>query len=149
MPRAPRGKRVLSAETGSFIVAGRAPKGQPAPYFDRSRKLMTWWLDRVARHRVRGTTFATYREQLPQVDEKIGGVTVRTLRPEQVTALISDLVEPPSHSPSGTQNWVATPTGSTSRTLQRRGSGPDRRDRGQQSRPRCAWRTHIDAGGRG
>ena len=139
----------VDAETGSFIVAGRAPNGQAAPYFDKARnvwvapwtkpdgkvgrptgrtralaeasrdrraseaaqevkfarlkegfhadstlaELMTWWLDHIARHRVRGTTFATYRKQLHQVEGKIGSVAVRSLRPEQVTTLISDLVD--------------------------------------------------------
>jgi integrase len=149
MPRAPRGKRVVDAASGSFIVAGRAPNGQAAPYFDKSRnvwvapwtkpdgkvgrptgrtralaeasrarhvaeavevakfgrlkegfhadstlaELMTWWLEHVARHRVRGTTFATYRKQLRQVEDRIGGAPVRSLRPEQVTTLMSDLVD--------------------------------------------------------
>jgi len=30
-------KRVLDAVSGSHTVVGRAPNGQPAPYFDRSR----------------------------------------------------------------------------------------------------------------
>ncbi len=37
MPRAPRGKRVLDAVSGSYTVVGRAPNGEPEPYFDRSR----------------------------------------------------------------------------------------------------------------
>jgi integrase len=149
MPRAPRGKRIVDVDTGSFIVAGRAPNGQAAPYFDKSRnvwvapwtkpdgkigrptgrtrslaeasrdrdiaeaaelakygrlkdgfhaestltELMNWWLERIARHRVRGTTFATYRKQLKQVENRIGGLVVRTLRPEQLTTLMSDLVD--------------------------------------------------------
>jgi hypothetical protein len=149
MPRAPRGKRIVDVDTGSFIVAGRAPNGQAAPYFDKSRnvwvapwtkpdgkigrptgrtrslaeasrdrdiaeaaelakygrlkdgfhaestltELMNWWLERIARHRVRGTTFATYRKQLKQVEDRIGGLVVRTLRPEQLTTLMSDLVD--------------------------------------------------------
>ena len=121
MPRAPRGERVQDTETDSFIVVGRAFKGQAAPYFDRSRnvwvapwtkpdgktgrptgrtralaeasrdrhiiaaaaetakfaplaegfhegttiaELSRWWLDNVARHRVRGTTSTTYDKQL-------------------------------------------------------------------------------------
>ena len=149
MPRAPRGKRVVDAETGSFIVAGRAPNGQAAPYFDKARnvwvapwtkpegkigrptgrtralaeasrdrhiaeaaelakygrlkegfhaestlaELMAWWLERIARHRVRGTTFATYRKQLRQVEDRLGSAVVRTLRPEQVTSLMSELID--------------------------------------------------------
>jgi len=37
MPRAPRGKRVLDAVSGSYTVVGRAPNGEAEPYFDRSR----------------------------------------------------------------------------------------------------------------
>lgn len=32
MPRAPRGKRVLDAVSGSYTVVGRAPNGEPEPY---------------------------------------------------------------------------------------------------------------------
>jgi hypothetical protein len=38
-PSAPRGKRVRDTATGSFIVVGRAPNGQPEPYFDRARNV--------------------------------------------------------------------------------------------------------------
>ena len=37
MPRAPRGKRVVDQATGRITVAGRAPNGEPEPYFDRTR----------------------------------------------------------------------------------------------------------------
>ncbi len=148
MPRAPRGKRVDDAHTGSFIVVGRAPKGQAAPYFDRSRsvwvapwtkpdgktgrptgrtrslaeasrdrhiaaaaetakfaplaegfhegttigELSRWWLDNVARHRVRGTTWTTYDKQLRLVGAHLGDVPVRKLRIEQVTSFVAKVV---------------------------------------------------------
>ncbi len=149
MPRAPRAKRVLDPSTGTYRVIGRAPNGQPEPYFDRSRdvwvapwrkpdgrvgrptgktkaaaiasrdrhvaaaeeasrcaplaegfttrstlaELGRWWLDNVARHRVRVTTLATYEKQLRLIAGHLGEVPVRQLRPEQVTAFISDLVD--------------------------------------------------------
>lgn len=37
MPRAPRGKRVLDAVSGSYTVVGRAPTGEPEPDSDGSR----------------------------------------------------------------------------------------------------------------
>ena len=126
------------AETGSFIVAGRAPKGQAVPYFDKSRnvwvapwakpdgktgrptgrtralaeasrdrhiaaaaetakfaplaegfhegttiaELSRWWLDNIALHRVRGTTWTTYDKQLRLVGAHLGDVPVRKLRTE-------------------------------------------------------------------
>lgn len=131
-------QRVQNAETGSFIVVGRAPKGQAAPYFDRSRnvwvapwtkpdgktgrptgrtralaeasrdrhiaeaaeaakyaplaegfhegttvaELSRLWLDNVARHRVRGTTWTTYDKQLRLVATHLGDVPVRKPRVE-------------------------------------------------------------------
>lgn len=149
MPRAPRGKRVVDPETGSFTVVGRAPNGEPDPYFDRTRgvwvapwrkpngkigrptgktraaavasrdghvaaaeeearygpladgftgsttvaELSEWWLENVARHRVRSTTLSTYRKQLRAVNDHLGDVAVRQLRVEQVAAFVSDLVD--------------------------------------------------------
>ena len=149
MPRAPRGKRVLDTTTGSFIVVGRAPNGQPEPYFDRARNVWVapwrkpdgkvgrptgrtraaaeasrarhiatateaarfaplaegfhvgttvgeacrWWLENVARHRVRITTWTTYDKQLRLVRTHLGDIAVRQLRPEQVAAFLSKLID--------------------------------------------------------
>lgn len=149
MPRAPRGKRIVDPDTGTWVVVGRAPNGQPEPYFDRTREvwvapwrkpngkvgrptgktkaaaiasrdrhitqadedarcaplaqgfttqstvaeLSRWWLDNIARHRVRVTTLATYEKQLRVVAERLGDVPVRQLRPEQVITFISDLID--------------------------------------------------------
>ncbi len=147
MPRAPRGKRVDDSSTGSFVVVNRAQRGQPDPFFDKSRNvwvapwrkadgrmgrptgrtraaaeasrdrhvaaeleagkfaplsggfhadtsltdLSRWWLDHVARHRVRVTTWSTYEKQLRVVNERLGDVPVRKLRPEQVAGVIADI----------------------------------------------------------
>jgi integrase len=147
VPRAPRGKRVIDSSTGSFVVVNRAQRGQPDPFFDRSRnvwvapwrkadgrtgrptgrtraaaeasrdrhvaaeleagkfaplsggfhadtsltELSRWWLDHVARHRVRVTTWSTYEKQLHVVNERLGEVPVRRLRPEQVAGVIADI----------------------------------------------------------
>jgi Phage integrase, N-terminal SAM-like domain len=149
MPRAPRGKRVVDPETGSYVVIGRAPNRQPDPYFDKTRgvwvapwrkpdgkigrptgktkaaamasrdrhvvgadeaarcaplakgfttqstvaELSRWWIDNVARHRVRVTTLATYEKQLRLVSSRLGDIPVRHLRPEQVAAFVSDIVD--------------------------------------------------------
>jgi integrase len=131
------------------MVVGRAPNGDPEPYFDRSRgvwvapwrkpdgkvgrptgktrvaavasrdrhlaaaeedarcgplaqgfsstttvgELGAWWLENVARHRVRVTTLATYQKQWRLVAAELGAVPVRRLRAEQVAAFVSDLVD--------------------------------------------------------
>jgi integrase len=149
MPRGPRGKRVLDPETGKYVVVGRAPNGEPDPYFDRTRgvwvapwrkpdgkvgrptgktraaavasrdrhiakveeearygpladgftsattvaELCRWWLDNVARHRVRASSLATYEKQLRVVGDRLGEVPVRELRTERVATFISDLVD--------------------------------------------------------
>ena len=65
-------------------------------------ELAAWWLEHVARHRVRPTSLATYRKHVVVIDEKLGAVTVRELRPEQVTTFVSDLID--EGSPSRARN---------------------------------------------
>jgi hypothetical protein len=79
------------AEAAEMAKYGKLKEGFHAE--STLTELMNWWLERIARHRVRGTTFATYRKQLKQVEDRIGGLVVRTLRPEQLTTLMSDLVD--------------------------------------------------------
>lgn len=55
--------------------------------------LSEWWLQNVVRHRVRPTTFSTYRKQVRLIDAELGAVSARQLRPEQVAAFISDLID--------------------------------------------------------
>ena len=56
-------------------------------------ELIRWWLDHIARHRVRITTWATYSKQLKLVEDRLGEIPVRQLRPEQVTTFVSELVD--------------------------------------------------------
>ena len=56
-------------------------------------ELSAWWLERVARHRVRPTSLATYRKHVSVIDGKLGSVPVCELRAEQVTAFVSDLLD--------------------------------------------------------
>lgn len=53
--------------------------------------LARWWLDQVARHRVRATTWSTYDKQLRLVCERLGAIAVRNLRPEQVANLVAEI----------------------------------------------------------
>jgi integrase len=50
-------------------------------------------MDNIARHRVRATTWATYAKQLQFASTQLGDVPVRTLRPEQVAALVSRAID--------------------------------------------------------
>lgn len=158
MPRAPRGKRVVDPASGSFVVVNRAQRGQPDPFFDKTRnvwvapwrkadgkvgrptgrtraaaeasrdrhiaaereagkftplsggfsantnvnELSRWWLDHIARHRVRVTTWSTYEKQLRVVCAQLGETAVRALRPEHVAALIADIAR--AGSPSRARN---------------------------------------------
>lgn len=52
-----------------------------------------WWLDTIARHRVRITTWRTYDKQLRVVGDHLGNVAVRQLRPEQVAAFLSHMID--------------------------------------------------------
>ena len=56
-------------------------------------ELSTWWLENVARHRVRLTSLATYRKHVTVIADKIGSVPVHDLRPEQATTFVSDLID--------------------------------------------------------
>ncbi len=56
-------------------------------------ELSRWWLDTIARHRVRVTTWATYDKQLRLVCDHIGNIPVRRLRPEQVASMVSKVVD--------------------------------------------------------
>ena len=149
MPPAPRGKRVVDPQTGTWVVVNRSPRGQLDPFFDRTRgvwvapwrkpdgrigrptgrtraiaeakrnryveeatqaercgplaegfqadstvaELTRWWLDTIARHRVRVTTWSTYDKQLRLVCGHLGNIPVRRLRPEQVASMVSKVVD--------------------------------------------------------
>ena len=56
-------------------------------------ELSRWWMDNIARHRVRTTTWATYAKQLKFACTHLGDVPVRTLRPEQVAAFVSRAID--------------------------------------------------------
>ena len=55
--------------------------------------LSAWWLEHVARHRVRPTSLATYRKHVTVITDKIGSVPVHELRPEQITTFVSDMID--------------------------------------------------------
>ena len=52
-----------------------------------------WWLKAIARHRVRITTWTTYDKQLRVVGTHLGTIPVRQLRPEQVAAFLSRMID--------------------------------------------------------
>ena len=56
-------------------------------------QLATWWLENVARHRVRATTYATYTKQLRTAAEHLGPIPVRQLRPEQIAVFLTELID--------------------------------------------------------
>ena len=56
-------------------------------------ELSAWWLEHVARHRVRPTSLATYGKHVSVIEGKLGSAPVCDLRAEQVTAFVSDLID--------------------------------------------------------
>ena len=56
-------------------------------------ELGRWWLDHVAVHRVRVTTWSTYDKQLRLVGARLGNVPVRRLRADQVATRVSELAK--------------------------------------------------------
>ena len=55
-------------------------------------ELAAWWLDVVARHRVRPSTFGTYRDRVRRITDTLGVMPVRSVKPERVARWQSDLL---------------------------------------------------------
>jgi hypothetical protein len=95
-PRRVTGKTQAEAEARrSERLAELEAAGKPSR-FDRSTtvaQLAAWWLDSVARHRVRASTVAKYRDRLSVARlGALASVPVVELHPEQVTSWLSDLL---------------------------------------------------------
>lgn len=56
-------------------------------------ELVAWWLEQVARHRVRPTTFTAYAKQLSAVERALGTMPVRDVKREHLMAFLSHLVD--------------------------------------------------------
>ena len=56
-------------------------------------ELAAWWLDVVARHRVRPSTFCTYRDRVQRITDTLGVMPVRLVKPERVARWQSDLLK--------------------------------------------------------
>ena len=56
-------------------------------------ELAAWWLDVVARHRVRPSTFGTYRDRVQRITDTLGVMPVRSVKPERVARWQSDLLK--------------------------------------------------------
>jgi integrase len=56
-------------------------------------ELAEWWLDVVARHRVRPSTFGTYRDRVQRIIDTLGVMPVRLVKPERVARWQSDLLK--------------------------------------------------------
>ena len=111
-------------------------------------ELSRWWLDTIARHRVRVTTWSTYDKQLRLVCGHLGNIPVRRLRPGQVASMVSKVVD--AGSAARARNVTSSPSVASATGWQRtyaarpspRRSGEPRsrrRERRQaRSRPSCA-----------
>ena len=94
----PTGKtRALAEASRDRHIASAAEAARLAPLVEgftadtTLAELSRWWLDNVARHRVRVTTWSTYDKQLRLAAVHLGDIAVRKLRPEQVAAFVSKL----------------------------------------------------------
>lgn len=56
-------------------------------------ELAAWWLDVVARHRVRLSTFGTYRDRVQRITDTLDVMPVRLVKPERVARWQSDLLK--------------------------------------------------------
>ena len=88
LAEASRDRHVAAARA----AAKRSPLAEGFHARSSVAEVTSWWLEHVAQHRVRATSLATYTKQLRLVQEHLGQVPVRELRPEQVTTFVSGLV---------------------------------------------------------
>lgn len=56
-------------------------------------ELAAWWLDVVARHRVRPSSHGKYSERVNRINATLGAMPVRTLKPERIARWQSDLLK--------------------------------------------------------
>ena len=56
-------------------------------------ELAEWWLDVVARHRVRASTLGTYSQRVERTSNTIGQLPARSLKPERIARWQSDLLK--------------------------------------------------------
>ena len=94
-PRRVRGK------TREEAIARRAAKLEELTHVRSSTfhrdatvaELAEWWLDLVARHRVRPSTLGTYRDRVQRIADTIGVMPIRSVTPERVARWQSDLLK--------------------------------------------------------
>jgi integrase len=105
----PTGKtRVLAEASRDRHIAEAQEVSRAAPLAEGFNaqstiaELTRWWLDNVARHQVRASSWATYSKQASVLDAGLGNIAVRALRTEQVTTFMSDLID--HGSPSRAKN---------------------------------------------
>ena len=87
-----RGDRSPSREAG---------RSRPTPVLDPRpdttvAELAGWWLDVVARHRVRTSSFGKYEDRVNRIIETLGPTPVRGVTRERVATWQSDLLNPAS-----------------------------------------------------
>ena len=99
-PGSARPKRVRG-KTREEAIARRAVKLEElcqiqSSMFHREAtvaELAAWWLDVVARHRVRASTLGTYSQRVERITNTIGQLPARSLKPERIARWQSDLLK--------------------------------------------------------
>jgi integrase len=93
-------RRRARGKTREEAIARRAAKleelsaSMPGT-FDRDTtvaELARWWLDTVARHRVRPSSFGKYRDRVARINETLGSMAVRSVKAEHVARWQSELL---------------------------------------------------------
>ena len=100
VPGEARPRQVLG-KTREEAIARRAAKLEELSQIQSSTfhrdatvaELAAWWLDVVARHRVRPSTFGTYRDRVQRITDTLGVMPVRAVKPERVARWQSDLLK--------------------------------------------------------
>ena len=96
-----RSQRRVRGRTREEPIARRSAKLEElsatiSGAFDRDTtvaELAAWWLDTVARHRVRPSTFGKYTDRVARITATLGVVPVRSVKAEHVARWQSDLLK--------------------------------------------------------
>ena len=84
-------RRIEAVERAGRLSAASPSKASLTPRSSLA-ELSFWWLETVARHRVRPSSLGKYQDRVERIVRSLGGVRVEDLRAEQVASWQSELL---------------------------------------------------------
>ncbi|MGD9754960.1 MAG: tyrosine-type recombinase/integrase, partial [Acidimicrobiia bacterium] len=86
-------RRRDEAMAKALEAAALTPSGAMLSASTTVAQFCQWWLANVARHRVRASSLGKYEDRVARITGALGEVTLRELRPEQIAAWQTQLLE--------------------------------------------------------